>query len=148
MSLVGLGSVSAYTLELAECPVAVVQGGNIRLKARLATAAASFWHLVVTLMCIAEGCWVWALQGEQHVLLLVESSTTSDALQWTLGNTLRPGDHLHLLCVGEPTAKLVGGLRSLAEKGGVGSWGGEVGRQRGRCMPEGKRGGGSWGLVF
>ncbi len=48
------------------------------------------------------------MQGERHVLLLVEGNTTRGALQWALGVAVRPQDHLHVFTVGRPTAKLVG----------------------------------------
>lgn len=49
------------------------------------------------------------LQAPAQVLLLVEATTTSGALQWVAANALRPGDHLHLLCTSPPTARLVRG---------------------------------------
>ena len=45
-------------------------------------------------------------------MLLVEGTTTRDALQWALDVAVRPQDHLHVLTVGRPTAKLVGCAKS------------------------------------
>ncbi len=50
------------------------------------------------------------------MLLVVERTTTRDALQWTLGNAVQQEtDHLHILTIGPPTSKLVS--RTKARKG-------------------------------
>ena len=81
MSLVGLGSVSAYCLHHLACPVCVVRGKGLEAPRK----------------------------PVNKVLVPVDDSEAAQhALRWAADNVVGPQDELHIVCVAFPVPYVVG----------------------------------------
>ncbi|KAL4424950.1 hypothetical protein ABPG77_009679 [Micractinium sp. CCAP 211/92] len=75
MSLVGLGSVSAYLVHHMQCPVAICRGREVDAAAQ---------------------------ESKKVLVALDDSAASRQALEWVVDNALGPKDELHLVCVALP----------------------------------------------